>query len=101
VSVPDVGGQRQLQAERTIRVAGFTPEVVEDSDTTEPKGTVVRQIPGAGNEADKGSTVTIFVSTFEEPTETPTVPPTPPPTETPTLPVPTTPAPSPTGRRAP
>jgi serine/threonine-protein kinase len=62
-----------------------------DATSTEPKGTVVDQIP-VGGTADQGSTVTIFVSAYEEPvpTETPTeTPTTPVPTETPTTPAPT------------
>ena len=67
-----------------------------DATWVEPKGTVVDQIP-VGGTADQGSTVTIFVSAYEEPVETPTetpteplptetVPPTEPPTETPETP---------------
>lgn len=95
--VPDVRGLKQGAAERAIRQAGFTPDVRTDAASTEPKGTVVDQIP-AGGTADQGSTVTIFVSAYEEPVETPTetptetplptetVPPTEPPTETPETP---------------
>ncbi|MDZ5661425.1 Stk1 family PASTA domain-containing Ser/Thr kinase [Nocardioides sp. S-58] len=102
--VPDVRGLRQGQAERTIREAGFVPDVRVDAASVEPRGTVVDQIP-VGGTADQGSTVTIFVSAFVEPTETPTETPTTPtetptetpttPTETPTLPTetPTTPTP--------
>jgi serine/threonine-protein kinase len=94
--VPDVRGLKQGQAERTIREAGFVPDVRVDAASVEPKGTVVDQIP-VGGTADQGSTVTIFVSAYEEPvtpTETPV--PTETPTETPTLPTesPTTPPPS-------
>jgi serine/threonine-protein kinase len=99
--IPDVRGLKQGAAERAIRDAGFTPDVRTDAASTEPKGTVVDQIP-AGGTADQGSTVTIFVSAYEEPvvppeTETPTDPPTetpttePPTTETPTTEPPTTP----------
>ncbi|MCF6378425.1 Stk1 family PASTA domain-containing Ser/Thr kinase [Nocardioides KLBMP 9356] len=94
--VPDVRGLKQGEAERAIREAGFVPDVRVDATSTEPKGTVVDQIP-VGGTLDQGSTVTIFVSEYEEPptpTETPTeTPPTP--TETPTLPTesPTTPPP--------
>ncbi|MBD3924021.1 Stk1 family PASTA domain-containing Ser/Thr kinase [Nocardioides cavernae] len=81
--IPDVRGLKQGQAERAIRDAGFTPDVRTDAASTEPKGTVVDQIP-AGGTADQGSTVTIFVSAYEEPVETPTETPTEAPTETPT-----------------
>ena len=46
--VPDVVGMRQPEAERMLRDAGFVPEVVESSSTTEPKGTVIQQSPPAG-----------------------------------------------------
>ncbi|WP_107772978.1 Stk1 family PASTA domain-containing Ser/Thr kinase [Nocardioides sediminis] len=106
-SVPDVRGLKQGEATRTLRQAGFEVEVRTDAASTEPKGTVVDQFPSAGGEADRGDTVIIFVSAFEEPppeetpTETPTETP-PAPTETPTVPTetptvpteePTTPAP--------
>ena len=95
--VPDVRGLKQAPAEKKILAAGFTPDVRIDASSTEPKGTVVDQIP-AGGTADQGSTVTIFVSSYEEPpppTETPTETPTPTPTETPTE-TPTLPTESPT-----
>jgi eukaryotic-like serine/threonine-protein kinase len=99
--VPDVRGLKQGAAERAVRDAGFVPDVRTDATSTEPKGTVVDQIP-VGGTADQGSTVTIFVSAYEEPvpTETPTpTPTTPAPTETPTTPVPTE-TPTPTPRRS-
>jgi serine/threonine-protein kinase len=70
--VPDVVDRQQEEAEQILRDAGFDVEVVEEADTTEPAGTVVRQSPEAGEEADQGDTVIIWVSTYEEPTETPT-----------------------------
>jgi len=79
--VPDVVGLKQERAERVITEAGFVADPVPYSDTTEAAGTVVRQSPASGA-LDQGDTVTIFVSTYEPPTETPT----PTPTETPTLP---------------
>ncbi|MCD6639176.1 MAG: PASTA domain-containing protein [Nocardioides sp.] len=88
--VPDVVGMTQAEAEKAIRDAGFTPDAVPyGGETTEPKGTVVRQSP-AGGTADQGDTITIFISTYEEPTPTPTPTPTdttsPSPTDSPTLP---------------
>jgi beta-lactam-binding protein with PASTA domain len=76
--VPDVVGMTQAEAEATLRQAGFQPVVVDSSDTTEPKGTVIRQIPDGGEEKPEGTEVTIVVSSFVKPTPTPT------PTETPT-----------------
>jgi serine/threonine-protein kinase len=76
--VPDVVGLTQEQAEQMVRAAGFDPVVVQSGDTTEPKGTVIQQVPDAGETQPKGSKVTIVVSTYEEPTQTPS------PTDSPT-----------------
>ena len=65
-----------------------SPTSCEDPNSTEPRGTVIRQSPAGGQDAPEGSTVTIVVSAFEEePSESPspTEPPpetTPPPDET-------------------
>ncbi|QIK74900.1 Stk1 family PASTA domain-containing Ser/Thr kinase [Nocardioides piscis] len=95
--VPAVVDLKQAAAERAIIAAGFVPEVRPDPSSTRPKGTVVDQIPAAGGTQDQGSTVTIFVSTFEKPTQTPTPTPTEPvPTEPTPTPEPTEPVPTPT-----
>ena len=86
--VPDVIGLKRGPAEQKIRDAGFTPSIVESNDTTEPEGTVIQQSPDAGQTPPTGSTITIVVSTYVEPTEEPT------PTETPTTAPPTTPPPT-------
>jgi serine/threonine-protein kinase len=89
--VPDVVGMQQEEAEAALREAGFEPDVVETTSTTEPKGTVIRQSPEGGEEAPEGSTVTIVVSAYEEPTQTPdpTDDPSDDPSDDPTLPDPT------------
>jgi eukaryotic-like serine/threonine-protein kinase len=84
--VPGVIGLKQGQAEQVIRDAGFDPRVVESTDTKQPKGTVIDQSPGAGEEAREGSPVTIVVSAFEKPTKSPS--PTQPPPETTPSPTP-------------
>ena len=61
----------RTRAEQTLRDAGFEVDVVETTDTTEPRGTVIRQSPQGGQEAAEGSTVTIVVSAFEEPSRRP------------------------------
>ncbi len=76
--VPDVRGLMQPQAKNKIRAAGFEPRVLPDPDSTEPAGTVTDQSPEPGETPSQGSTVTILVSTYQEPTQEPT------PTETPT-----------------
>ncbi len=75
--VPQVIGKRQGEAERLIIQAGFEVDVREDTTSEAPKGEVTDVIPGEGEEVDQGETVTIFVSTFEEPTTS-----APPPTDT-------------------
>jgi beta-lactam-binding protein with PASTA domain/tRNA A-37 threonylcarbamoyl transferase component Bud32 len=70
--VPDVVGRQQEEAEQILTDAGFTVDVVETTDTTEPAGTVIRQSPEGESTAPDGSTVTIVVSAYEEPSETPT-----------------------------
>ena len=100
--VPDVRGMKQREAERAIREAGFVADVRIDAASVEPKNTVVDQIP-VGGTLDQGSTVTIFVSAYEEP-EIPEIPPevpeTPPETPPETTPE-TTPPETPTTPRRP
>ncbi len=69
-AVPDVLGLTQEEAERKILRAGFEPSFRDDATSTEPRGTVTDQIPGAGEPADQGSTITVFVSLYVEPTTT-------------------------------
>ncbi len=69
--VPGVVGLQQEEAESRLRAAGFEPRVVESTDTRQPKGTVIDQSPQGGAKEDEGSTVTIVVSAFEEPSEEP------------------------------
>ena len=61
--VPDVSGLNQEQAEQEITDAGFVPTVVQQSDDTVPAGQVISTSPAANEEAKKGSTVTIYLST--------------------------------------
>ena len=85
--VPAVVGKTEEQARRLIEDAGFKVSKVTDATTKAEKGTVLQQSPSSGQTLDKGSTVTIVVSTYTAPTPTPTPTPTPP-TPTPTLPSP-------------
>ena len=80
--IPDVVGLKQAAAERTLRAAGFVPDVVESSSTTERRGTVIQQSPKAGQTDSAGSTVTIVVSSFK-PSPSPTPTPTPSPSPSP------------------
>jgi serine/threonine-protein kinase len=80
--VPNVVGRTEEAAERAIERRGFTVDVETDTETPAQPGIVLEQSPGAGETLDEGSTVTIVVSDYEEPT--PTVEPTPTPTVEPT-----------------
>jgi len=62
VEVPSVLGQQQDIAESQLRNAGLLANV-ETEDSDEPEGTVIAQDPGAGSTLERGSEVTIVVST--------------------------------------
>ncbi len=85
VEVPNVVGLTQERAEEVLTAAGFEVAVEEDAETVAEPGTVLSQDPPAVTPAEEGSTVTIVVSTFVEPTPTPTESPSedPSPTDTP------------------
>ncbi|HEY3015890.1 MAG TPA: Stk1 family PASTA domain-containing Ser/Thr kinase [Nocardioides sp.] len=91
--VPDVVGMPQDQAEEILREAGFVPVVVLSDDPSVEKGLVISQTPGHDDDPQpQGTTVTIVVSSHEQPTESPsdTTSPTPTDTGSPTtLPTPT------------
>lgn len=59
--LPNVVGQSVEDAERTLRAAGFSVNVADATDSSEPEGRIVSQDPGAGRVAG-GSTVTITPS---------------------------------------
>ena len=84
--VPDVVGKTESQARTLIEKAGFKASVVQTTNTTEKKGTVVQQAPDPDTTLNKGSPVTIVVSAYEPPPPTPTAPPSPTVTVSPTAP---------------
>ncbi len=78
--VPNVVGLMQADAEQMLRDHGYVPSVRPDDSSTEPQGTVTQQIPDANQPLAEGSTVYIFVSTYQPsspPTSEPTSPTTP------------------------
>ena len=85
-TVPDVVGKTEDEARKLIEDAGFEVSVVRDSTTKAKKGTVLDQSPKGGSEEDKGRTVTIVVSEFEEPSSSPSPTETPSESPSPTLP---------------
>ena len=62
VLVPSVIGETQGKAQSTLQAAGFEVAVKTVPRPSKP-GTVLEEDPSAGSKADKGSTVTITVST--------------------------------------
>ena len=63
--VPVVVGSQRSLAVQQIRGRGFTPSV-EEVESTQPQGQVIRQAPSAGSQLPPGSTVSITVSKGEE-----------------------------------
>jgi eukaryotic-like serine/threonine-protein kinase len=65
--------QPVAQAKRQINAAHLTPHVVHGSSERFKRGIVFKQDPSAGSHVDKGSTVTIWVSTGPPPVTVPDV----------------------------
>jgi beta-lactam-binding protein with PASTA domain len=72
VAVPDVTGLARDSAEGLLTGAGLEV-AVEERESEEPEGDVISQNPAAGTEVDRGSTVTIVVSTGIEKVSVPNV----------------------------
>ncbi len=74
--VPNVVGLAEDAAVRRLDRAGFEVQVETDTTTPADPGRVLSQTPEGLTEATRGSTVTIVVSDYEEPTPTEEVTPT-------------------------
>jgi len=61
-AVPDVVGQSESQATAALQTAGFAVVVERFPSSTVPAGTVTDQTPAAGVVAQRGTTVTVVVS---------------------------------------
>jgi beta-lactam-binding protein with PASTA domain/tRNA A-37 threonylcarbamoyl transferase component Bud32 len=61
--VPDVLGLTEVDARRRIRRAGFKPVLAREGSAKVPAGSVIRSDPSAGARIERGSRVTLFVST--------------------------------------
>jgi len=72
VEVPDVTGLSRDSAEDLIAEAGLK-SAVEEREAEEPEDDVISQNPAAGTEVDRGTTVTITVSTGIETVSVPNV----------------------------
>jgi serine/threonine-protein kinase len=62
VLIPDVSGQKADEAAGTLQALGFQTTTTEDFSTEFKKGEVIRTDPPAGDEIEKGSTVTLVIS---------------------------------------
>ena len=72
VEVPDVTGLSRDSAEDLLAKAGLEV-AVEEQESEEPEDDVISQNPAAGTEVDRGTTVTITVSTGIERVSVPDV----------------------------
>lgn len=71
VAIPDVTGKAEPQAVEALEALGFRVVLEREESSSIPGGRVIRQEPGAGEKAAKGSTVTVVVSTGEGKTAVP------------------------------
>jgi serine/threonine-protein kinase len=72
-AVPAVVGERQGDAEDALREAGFEPRVREQASNDVPNGRVIAVNPAEGTTVERGSAVTLVVSTGPEQVEVPDV----------------------------
>jgi serine/threonine-protein kinase len=61
--VPDVLGLTEVDARRRLRRAGFKPVLSREGSAKVPAGSVIRSDPSSGARIERGSRVTLFVST--------------------------------------
>jgi eukaryotic-like serine/threonine-protein kinase len=73
VAVPDVVGADQAAATSALQRAGFTTQTKRQSSGERPEGTVIKTDPAAGAKADKGSSVTMTVSSGPATAQVPSV----------------------------
>jgi beta-lactam-binding protein with PASTA domain len=69
VTVPDVRGMSQGEAEGAIREAGLTPQSVQSFSGETPAGQVMAQLPAAGESVVQGGTVGLAVSAGAPPSQ--------------------------------
>jgi eukaryotic-like serine/threonine-protein kinase len=73
VAVPDVVGTDEAAATTALEREGFVAETKRESSSDRPEGTVIKTDPSGGTKADKGSTVTVVVSSGPATAKIPTV----------------------------
>ncbi|MBZ8177303.1 Stk1 family PASTA domain-containing Ser/Thr kinase [Corynebacterium sp. 3HC-13] len=71
VQIPDVTGKPQAEATTTLENAGFKVDVNQEPNPDVAEGTVIRTNPGVGSELQRGTSVTLVVSSGREITEVP------------------------------
>ena len=72
-TVPDVINSSTKDAKKALKQAGFKVKTQQEFSDTVPQGEVIRTIPGPGERADQGSTVTIVTSKGTQPITVPNV----------------------------
>jgi eukaryotic-like serine/threonine-protein kinase len=72
-TVPTVDGLTQSQARKKLEAAGFKVTVGREASDSVPTGQVIRTAPPAGTQIDKGSTVTLFISSGPQKVTVPSV----------------------------
>jgi serine/threonine-protein kinase len=73
VAVPNVTNLDQVTAAAQLAAAGLNPRTVQEPSDGVPAGSVIRTIPAAGQTVDKGTEVSMVVSTGAEPVAVPSV----------------------------
>jgi serine/threonine-protein kinase len=73
VAVPDVAGVDEASATTRLRADGFQTRTVRRSSTARPKDTVISTNPPGGEDADRGSLVTLTVSAGPPTAQVPSV----------------------------
>lgn len=71
VPVPDVYNLLLPQAKKTLENLGFKVDAVPEADQTVEDGTVLRTAPEQGEEAEKGSTITVYYASENNLVEVP------------------------------
>jgi len=73
VTVPQLVGKDQAEADQLLRREGFKPDRKEAQDLVNPPGRVTAQDPGADRQVKKGATISYTVSAGAPTTEVPDV----------------------------
>jgi serine/threonine-protein kinase len=69
--VPDVTGLPVDEAQQTLSEAGYSPQVVEQPNSTQQAGTVINTFPAGNSTLEIGKTVKVYVATEPPPSSPP------------------------------